>query len=385
MRALCRRWIWVLGQACAIASMGLACSAWAAESGFSFAVIGNGPFGSAEEPAARHLLDAIARSAEPPRLIIDTGNIKAPGESCDDTLLLARKAWLDSSPLPLFYAPGENEWIACQFGPNGGFDPRERLDFIREHFFDDDQSFGVAPMPLSRESANARFRMYRENTRWQVGAKSDDKSGDIVFVTLNVPGDNNHYLNEGGRNGEFEERDVANRAWLDRADTVARHTHARAIVIVFEGDPQFEAGARHDRLFGWLRFDRQSAHDGYAELKQALLKLTQRFDGPVLLIDGGIGPLATGYRIDEPLRDEHGARVANFARLEVSGSPHLLQWVRVRVDPEHKQVFRIQLEKVAPLPPESAPAPAAPESSAPSGVEAPKMLPLPPADRPQGE
>ena len=44
--------------------------------------------------------------------------------------------------------------------------------------------------------------------RWQMG--------DVVFITLNVPGDNNHFLNQGGRNGEFEERSVANIEWLER-------------------------------------------------------------------------------------------------------------------------------------------------------------------------
>ena len=367
-----------LGSAlCLTCWLGMVQPARAADPPFSFAVISNGPFGSAEEPAARALLDAIGQATDVPRFIIDTGNIKGPGEACDDSLLNARSQWLDSSPVPLFYVPGENEWIACQFGPNGGYDPRERLDFIREHFFEDDQSFGVTKLPLSRQSASARFRMYRENVRWQ--------SGDVVFVTLNVPGDNNHYLNEGGRNGEFEERDVANREWLERALTVARHQHARAIVIAVEGDPQFEAGARRDRLFDWLRFDRQSAHDGYAELKQALVKLTEHFDGPVLLIDGGVGPLATGYRIDEPLRDEHGTRIANFARLEVSGSPHRMQWVRVIVEPDRKQLFRIRLEKIKAPAPDQTPAPVAPAASAPTGVEAPKMLPLPPVDRSPAE
>ncbi len=96
-------------------------------------------------------------------------------------------------------------------------------------------SRSVRPGCRSRVRARApRFRLYRENMRWQ--------SGDVIFVTLNVPGDNNHYLNEGGRNGEFEERSVANTEWLERAEAYARRAHARAIVIAFEGDPQFEAG-----------------------------------------------------------------------------------------------------------------------------------------------
>ncbi|CAB3783275.1 hypothetical protein [Pararobbsia alpina] len=380
----------------ALLSLGLAGThAHAASPPFSFAVIGNGPFSSAEEPTARRLLDAIGKSRDVPRFIINTGNLKAPAEACDDTLLLGRLALLDSSPLPLFYVPGENEWMACQFGPNGGYDPRERLDFIRDHFYGDDQSLGVNRLPLARQSASPRFRQYRENMRWQ--------SADVVFITLNVPGDNNHFLNQGGRNGEFEERSVANIEWIERAGAYARRTHARAIVIAFEGDPQFEAGPRRDPLFGWLRFDRQAARDGYAELKQALLKLTQHFEGPVLLIDGGISPLAAGYRIDEPLRDEHGARVANFARLEVSGSPHLMQWIRVSVEPERKELFRISVQKVR----ASGPAPSAPSAQPPavmpdsqgqsgmpgmpaassppltpgtSGIEAPRMLPLPPVD-----
>jgi hypothetical protein len=363
----------------------------AAGAPFSFAVIGNGPFSSAEEPAARRLLDAIGSSHDVPRFIIDTGNLKAPAEACDDTLLLGRLALLDSAPVPLFYVPGENEWVACEFGPNGGYDPRERLDFIRDHFYGDDQSLGANRLPLARQSASPRFRQYRENMRWQMG--------DVVFITLNVPGDNNHFLNQGGRNGEFEERSVANIEWLERTTAYARRTHARAIVIAFEGDPEFEAGPRRDPLFGWLRFDRRSARDGYAELKQALLKLTQHFEGPVLLIDGGVSPLAAGYRIDEPLRDDHGGRVTHFARLEVSGSPHLMQWIRVTVEPERKELFRISVQKVpasvAPASQAPAGASAQPSTAAPntptipntpvdtpgtSGIEAPKMLPLPPVD-----
>jgi hypothetical protein len=389
----------------AMLSIGFAaCPVDAADPPFSFAVIGNGPFSSAEEPAARRLLDAIGKSREAPRFIIDTGNLKAAAEACDDTLLLGRLALLDSSSLPLFYVPGENEWLACQFGPNGGYDPRERLDFIRDHFYGDDQSLGLNRLPLARQSASPRFRQYRENMRWQ--------SGDVVFATLNVPGDNNHFLNQGGRNGEFEERSVANIEWIERTGAYAHRTHARAIVIAFEGDPQFEAGPRRDPLFGWLGFDRKSARDGYAELKQALLKLTQHFEGPILLIDGGISSLAAGYRVDEPLRDEHGARVANFARLEVSGSPHLMQWIRVSVEPERKELFRINVQKVpagglnpsSPARPpgtatqgahgqtqEQAPEqdldPGMPAGSTPSsppltpgtsGIEAPRMLPLPP-------
>src|SRR5580698_4852148 len=141
----------------------------AASAPFSFAVIGNGPFSSAEEPAAHRLLEAIGQNHEPPRFIVDTGNIKAPAEACDDNLLLSRLALLDSAPIPLFYVPGENEWVACQFGPNGNYDPRERLDFIRDHFYGDDQSFGATRLPLARQSASPRFRQYRENMRWQSG------------------------------------------------------------------------------------------------------------------------------------------------------------------------------------------------------------------------
>ncbi len=61
----------------------------------------------------------------------------------------------------------------------GGYDPVERLDFVRQLFFPDAHSLGQSPLTLARESDVARFRTYREIVRWQ------DQG--VAFIGLNVP------------------------------------------------------------------------------------------------------------------------------------------------------------------------------------------------------
>jgi hypothetical protein len=43
---------------------------------------------------------------------------------------------------------------------------------------------GQRAMTIMRQSDQAKFRSYRENTRWETDG--------VLFVTLNVPGDNNN-------------------------------------------------------------------------------------------------------------------------------------------------------------------------------------------------
>ncbi len=97
------------------------------------------------------------------------------------------------------------------------------------------------------------FRSFRENVRLSLG--------NILLVGLNVPGDNNHYRNEGGRNGEFEDRREANRQWLARAFSLAQQHGMSGIIIVAHGDPQFGNG--------WEKRGKPTLLDGFMRVVRA--------------------------------------------------------------------------------------------------------------------
>ena len=57
---------------------------------------------------------------------------------------------------------------------------------------------------------------------------------------------------------QFEDRIIANGFWIDHAAEYAKRREARAMVVMFEGDPQFERYERAER-FAWLRNRRACA------------------------------------------------------------------------------------------------------------------------------
>ncbi len=299
---------------------------------FEFAVLGNTPFGNTEVPVVRSVLATIGDSQA--AFVVHAGNLKDATESCRDELITQRLSLFSSSPKPLIYVPGANDWADCQRGTDGGYNPVERLDFLREHAFDDEAVLGPGPagyaqFDLTRQSEMARFRQYHENVRWFYRG--------VVFVGLNLPGNNNNYRSAGGRNGEFEDRVIATRVWLQHAAVYAQQKDAIGMVIIAQADPEFEP-ARGGGL-GSLFSDRSARRgvDGYKDFRTQLLRLATRFKGPILLIDSG-----KTMRHTQPLRDVHGATVKSFTQLSSFGSPAANRWVRVSVDPRASQLFRFE-------------------------------------------
>ncbi|SDQ64793.1 hypothetical protein SAMN05443245_2203 [Paraburkholderia fungorum] len=344
---------------------------------FSFAVIGDTMRGPADEPAAQRLIDAIGRERDI-SFIVYNGNLKGAKEACRDGLYERRHAVLEASRPALFFIPGQHDWIDCSTTEAGSFDPVERLDQLRQTIFADATSMGQNPIALTRESEVSRFRPYRENVRWMVG--------DTVFVGLNAPSPNNHYLIAGGRNGEFEDRVIANAFWLEHAGEYAKRRDARAIVIIIQGDPDPERYERPDR-FAWLRFAHSTRRDGFLEFKRSLVKLAEIFRGPVLVIHHDDERANGGFVIDQPLRNDKGMLVTNLTRVALAPHDRLNQWVQFDVNPGRKPPFRVSLRDV----PKQMPMPAMqtvvprdePSASMPAvpalgpASELPPLLPIP--------
>jgi len=208
-----------------------------------------------------------------------------------------------------------------------------------------------------RESDVARFRPFRENVRWQTDG--------VAFIGLNAPAPNNHYLTAGGRNGEFEDRSVANAFWLEHAVETARRSEMRAVVVILQGDPDFARYERRDR-FAWLHFSRgDTSRDGFLELKRSLVKAAELFRGPVIVIHTSDTPIPRGFRIDQPLRNDKGTVVANLTRIAIGLKKPQSQWLEVESDFAWRPPFRVRVRDVIvrPVTPGQASAPTVPGSS----------------------
>ena len=361
-----------------ILATGAAARAQAAPVRYTFAVIADTLQSPADEASTQRLIDAIGRDRDMSFIVYD-GNLKGAKETCGDTLYDRRQSLLEAARPALIFIPGQHDWTDCGIAAAGGFDPVERLDQLRQTIFADTSSLGQNPLALTRESEVSRFRPYRENVRWQLG--------DTVFIGLNVPGSNNHYLSAGGRNGEFEDRVIANAFWLEHAAEYAKRREARAIVVFIQGDPDPERYERPDR-FAWLRFGRNSRRDGFLELKRSFVKAAQIFHGPIVLIHNDDGRPAGGFTIDQPLRNDKGEVVTNLTRIAFAPHDRLDEWLQIDADLSRRPPFRVSMHEVpknlplVPFQPASAVQPAqAPDetgpglSAPPGGNQTPGQLP----------
>ncbi|MEX3785296.1 hypothetical protein [Paraburkholderia sp. BR14374] len=338
----------VLAPAGGIVVLAMVC-AWGAPahaeaSRFGFAVISGTMHSPADEAATQRLLDAIGRERDV-RFIVYDGNLKGPKEVCRDALFERRQALLDSSRTALFFIPGQHDWADCGTAEAGGFDPVERLDQLRQTLFADPASMGQNPIALTRESEVSRFRPFRENVRWVVNEKANTKGGDVVFIGLNAPGPNNHFLSAGGRNGEFEDRVIANAFWLEHAAEYAKRRDARAMVVFIQGDFDPERYERPER-FAWLHFAHSPRRDGFLEFKRSLVKLAQIFPGPVVVVHADDERQAGAFVIDQPLRNDKGMVVTNLTRIALAPRDRLNQWIQIEADFAAKPPFRVSVRDV---------------------------------------
>ena len=271
------------------------------EGGIPFGVLGDTPYSEGEVQRLDRLIDDI--NGEPLAFVVHVGDFKAARARCSDELFRQRREWFDLVRHPFVFVPGDNEWTDCHGFQAGGHDPLERLAKLRELFSAGEESLGRRRIRLARQSPD-----YPEHARW--------RHGDVLFVTLNVPGNANNarHMPE-----EFRSRSAAVARWLEQSFNLARSDRLRAVVIFMQANPW---ASPTNRYFG------------YRELLATMAKETLGFGGEVLLVHGD----THRFRVDSPLRDPaSGAPVVNFTRVEVFGSPGM-NWVRIRVAEEAGRV-----------------------------------------------
>jgi hypothetical protein len=271
-----------------------------------FAVIGHNFADGGEARLKRALGEADDKTTA---FMLVTG-IKGIREACSDKLYQQRRELVGEARRPAVVIPAASDWTDCR-NSAGRSNAIERLNRLRELFYAEPESLGARKLPLTRQSGSPRFRSYAENAHWSVGK--------VLYATVNLPANNNHYVTEAGRNSEYEDRMVANRFWLNRLFAIAKRDKLEAIVLFSEGD--LKALSQPTGLRALLR-RAVPDNDGFAETRRQVLALAQKFPGKVLLVDSA--PLAKGAR---PAIEWRG----NLGHLSVGPEE-----IKVEVDPPEK-------------------------------------------------
>lgn len=254
-----------------------------------------------------------------PAFVIAAG-IKSAQEGCSDKLYLQRKTLLNKSDRPLVLVLTGADWIGCR-NSAGRSNALDRLNRIREIYYDGQESLGQRKLDLNRQSTITKFRSYAENAYWERGG--------VLFATINLPAQNNHFLSEAGRNSEYEDRFVANRAWLQRLFGMARRRQLDGIVLVSDGDIKAHVEPGFSLLAGF-----STKQDGFAETRKLVAALAEKYTGKVLLIDTAERPPAP--KSEEPPVGALTWR-GNLGHVTLTG-----EWNAVRVEPGSKTLFALQ-------------------------------------------
>jgi hypothetical protein len=276
--------------------------------GFSFGVIGQSAEGGEEEIV---LNEAIAEADQDQVAFVVANGMKSGSEPCTDALYQQRKALFNAVRPGLILSLTAADWAGCK-RQNGRSAAMDRLNRVRDLFFADEFSLGTGKIAVVRQSATPKFRANGENARWERGG--------ILFATVNLPANNNHYLPDAGRNSEFEDRAIANRFWLNHLFKVAARRKLKGIVLFCDGDPLTEPDAATVASL-------PGRQDGFRQVREQLRTLLLRYPGTVLVVHG---------RGDSPASGNGIAWRGKLGSIAVGAG-----WSKLTADPARPRVFSV--------------------------------------------
>jgi hypothetical protein len=263
------------------------------------------------------LLKSLAKTRDAGLSFVVATGVKASTEPCSDALYTQRRDLFDDARMPVIVVPAASDWAECK-NAAGRRDGIERLNRLRELLYADPSALGEKPLMLARQSANAKFRSYAENAYWI--------AGNVLYATVNIPSNNNHYRSEAGRNSEFEDRAVANRFWLNRLFALAKRRKFDALVLFSEGNVKILT--EEPGLLARLGRSAPTQQDGFALPRRQIVSMAAQFPGKVLLID--TAPVANG---SEPVIAWRG----NLGHVSIGA-----RVVLVHVTPQAEPLFRLE-------------------------------------------
>ena len=298
--------------------------------GFTFAVIGDIPYGDAQIAAFPGRVDQL--NADPQVQLVDhLGDIKSGSSVCSDEYFAAIRTQFDRFADPLVYTPGDNEWTDCHRPNNGGYNPLERLAKVRATFFPSPgRTLGQHQTMVSSQADQG----YPENVTY-------DRAG-VAFAAVHIVGSNNSLAPWTGSTAPTPEqttevlgRTAADIGLIRGMFAHARSTRARAVVLLTQAD-MFDP-----TVSGPLFSD----YFGFQPIVRAIAEESARFRGPVYLFNGD----SHVFNQDQPLAVGSPwpafysvAPTANLTRITVEGSTAVDEWLKVTVDKRNPAVLTTQ-------------------------------------------
>jgi hypothetical protein len=326
-----RKWHFAGAAAIAVTALGLTIgaataapattsAAGAGHDNYTFAVIGDIPYGATQIANSPHVISQI--NADPSVQWVDhLGDIKDGSSVCSDAYFSMIKSDFDQFADPLVYTVGDNEWTDCHRANNGSFNPLERLAKVRQVFF---------PRPghtLGQDSVKVRSQADQgipEDVRWQ--------RANVAFAAADVVGSNDSLAPWTGNSAPTPEqtaevlaRTAAVLQEIHDTFADARTHHNKAVVLLLQADmfdPSVAAPTFADSY-------------GFQPIVAAIARESLAFHRPVYLFNGDSHvfnsdkPLAAGskwlpfYGITTP--------VPNLSRITVDGSTGVNNYLRVTV------------------------------------------------------
>ncbi len=290
---------------------------------FTFGVIGDIPYGATEIAKFPSRIQDLNADKDL-KFVAHVGDIKNGSSVCSDEYFSYIRTQFDTFTHPLVYTPGDNEWVDCHRTNNGAYNPLERLDKIREVFFNQPGKTLGAIMPVKSQ----------ENLGLPEDVRFDKNR--VAFSVLNVQGSNNSLLpwTGLGKTGptpeqlaEVEHRTDAVIAQIHQTFSDARRSNDRAVVLMQQAD-MFDPSLRADATAN------PATVSGFRGIVQAIVQETNNFDAPVYLVNGDShvfaanNPLAAG----SPWLSIYGtAGTENLQRITVDGANNAVDYVRFTV------------------------------------------------------
>ena len=301
--------------------------------GYTFAVIGDIPYGAPAAEAFPGVVDRI--NADPDvELVAHVGDIKSGSTLCSDEYFAFVRSQFDRFADPLVYTPGDNEWTDCHRINNGAYNALERLGTIRETFFD------RPGRTLGERSARIQSQQrygYPENVQWS-------KAG-VTFAAVHIVGSNNGMAPWTGNTAPTPEqtaevigRTAASIEGIHDAFAAARSQRSRAVMIMTQAD-----------MFDTTVVDPAPTFAGYYAFQpivQALVNESRTFRGPVYLVNGD----SHVYNEDRPLAAGSNClgfygvsgTAGNLTRITVDGADNADRYLKFVVQRRGAEVLTWQ-------------------------------------------
>lgn len=291
---------------------------------FSFAVIGDTPYGPAQLASLPQRIGQL--NADPTvHLVGHVGDIGSP-VNCSSSYFRIVAAMFAKFADPMLYTPGDNEWADCHRAAVGAGDPLARLNTLRSVFFPTaGRTMGVASALTDAQTG------YREN------ATLDRQR--VTFATVHLVGSLNGLEPWTGlgktsvtpaQRAEVTARTGAAIAHLRHAFHHAHAVGSRAVVLMMQAD-----------MFVGTQSPARAAYQGVVRV---LAEESATFGRPVFLFNGDTHV----FRHDSPLSNPKwlssyglSTPVPNLSRITIKGGSTSDEWVKVTVGAD-ASVLRIQ-------------------------------------------